>query len=508
MCYTDKTMPTKLEQLKARLAQVADIKAASAVLEWDQHVHMPPAAAASRGQQMATLRSLAHSIFTADEVGELIEATAAETAGMDDDADEACLIRVVRRDFDRDRRIPEALVAEQAQVCAQAYSAWQKARQESDFAHFQPHLERIVDVVSRISEALGYEESPYDALLHLYEPEMKSSQLVHIFGDLKAGLVPLVDAIQCEGRPVDDTLLHQSFDTESQWALGLEILKDMGFDMERGRQDISEHPFTTSFAPDDVRTTTRIDPGNLKTALFGTIHEGGHALYDQGIRSELARSPLFDGASYGIHESQSRLWENVVARSRGFWSHYLSALKIAFPQQLGNFGLDKFYRAINKVEPSLIRVEADEVTYCLHILLRFELETDLLEQRLTVADLPDAWDAKMEHYLAVTPPDDAHGVLQDVHWADCLLGYFPSYALGSLLSVQFYVRATQDDPSIPGEIARGNLAPLRAWLRENIHSHGKKYTPTELVQRVTGGPMSATPFLTYLNEKYRDIYDL
>ncbi|MCJ7736041.1 MAG: carboxypeptidase M32 [Anaerolineae bacterium] len=470
-------MPTRFEQLKSRLAQVADIRSASAVLEWDQHVHMPPGSAASRGQHLATLCSLAHSIFVADETGELIEAAAAETAGMDDEADEARLIRVARHDHNRDRRIPETLIAEQAQVRTQAYGAWELARQESSFAHFRPDLERVVDVTSRIAEALGSEESPYDALLDQYEPEMRSSQLVQIFDELKAGLVPLVDAILREGRPVDDTILRQTFSGESQWEFGLVVLKDMGFDTEHGRQDLSAHPFTTAFAPDDVRITTRISSDNLRTGLFGTIHEGGHALYDQGIRAELARSPLFDGASYGIHESQSRLWENVVARSRGFWSHYLRPLKGVFPQQLGSIGLEEFYRAVNKVEPSLIRVEADEVTYCLHVLLRFELEKDLLEQKLAVSDLPDAWNSKMQRYLAVTPPDDARGVLQDVHWADCLMGYFPSYALGSILSVQFYAQATKDVPSIPAEIERGNLAPLREWLRENIHSHGRKYNP-------------------------------
>jgi len=501
-------MPTKLEQLKRRLARVADIRAAAAVLEWDQHVHMPPGAAESRGHQLATLRTLAHTILVAERTGELIESASAEIAGLPEDADDVCLIRVARRDFNRDRRVPEALVAEQAQVSAQAYAAWEQAREESSFEHFCPHLERVIDVMRRIAEALGCEGNLYDALLDQYEPEMKSSEIAKVFAELKAGLLPLVEAIRHKGRPVDSSVLHQHYSDAAQWDFGLTLLRDMGFDTKRGRQDRSAHPFTTAFSPYDVRTTTRIKPHTLKTGLFGTVHEGGHALYDQGIRADLARTPLFNGASCSIHESQSRLWENIVARSRGFWSHYLPRLKSAFPQQLAGVSLDDFYRAINKVEPSLIRVEADEVTYCLHIFLRFELEQDLLEQRLAVSDLPEAWNAKMESYLGVKPPDDAHGVLQDVHWADCLLGYFPSYALGSLLAVQFYARAIEDIPTLLEEIARGHLSPLHEWLRENIHQHGRKFTPTELVERVTGGPMSAAPFLAYLDDKYREIYAL
>jgi carboxypeptidase Taq len=358
------------------------------------------------------------------------------------------------------------------------------------------------------AEAVGYEDSIYDALLDDYEPNMRTAQVVETFEVLKKGLLPLVRAISEQGQPVDDALFDGVYPDGAQWDFGKLVLEDMGFDFARGRQDRSAHPFTTAFSPDDVRLTTRIRTKRFQSALFGTIHEGGHALYDQGICSDLDRTPLFDGASYAVHESQSRLWENVVARGRAFWSHYLSLLRDFFPRRLASVDLEVFYRAINRVEPSPIRVEADEVTYNLHIFLRFELEQDLLKGQLAVADLPEAWNAKAIAYLGITPPNDALGVLQDVHWSEGLFGYFPSYALGNLLAVQFYRRALEDIPDMPVRFARGKFQPLLSWLRENIHQHGKKFTPEELVKRVTGEEMQAEPFLAYLRGKYGEIYGL
>jgi carboxypeptidase Taq len=501
-------MSTSLEQLKERLAQVTDLEATADLLEWDQQVNMPPGGSEARAHHLATVKTLKHKLLVADETGQLLEETATEVADLPYDSDDASLVRVTRREYDRLRRVPESLVAERARAFSRAYDAWVQARAESNFARFQPHLERVVDLTIQYAEALGYEDCLYDALLYKYEPEMKTAQVAAIFEEMKPGLIPLVRAIAERGKPVDDAVFNQEYRDHDQWDFGTLVLRDMGFDFTHGRQDRSPHPFTTAFSPYDVRLTTRILPDRFQSGLFGTIHEGGHALYDQGIRIEIGRTPLFDGASYGIHESQSRLWENVVARSRSFWTHYLPRLREFFSRQLAGTDLDAFCRAINKVEPSLIRVEADEVTYNLHIFLRFELEQALVERNLAVADLPQAWNAKMEKYLGIVPPDDARGVLQDVHWADGYIGYFPSYALGNLLAVQFYNQALAEIPDLPEQIARGQFGALRGWLRDNIHVHGKKFTPTELVRRVTGKDMNAAPFLAYLQAKYTEIYGL
>ncbi len=501
-------MSTYLERLKERLAQVADLDAVRSLLSWDQQVTMPPGSNEARSHHLATVTALKHALFVADETGELLDRAADEVASLPYDSDDASLVRVARREYDKLRRVPESLMAERARVHALSYDAWVRARETSDFAAFRPHLERVIELTTQYAEALGYAERRYDALLDRYEPEMKTEQVAAVFAELKDGLLPLVRAIAERGRQVDDRFLRRKYPDQAQWDFSIRVLRDMGFDFTYGRQDRSVHPFTTSFAPQDVRLTTRLRENDLAWGLFSSIHEGGHALYDQGVRAELGRTPLFDGASYGVHESQSRLWENVVGRSRHFWKHYLPRLRKVFPRQLAGVDLDTFYRAINKVEPSFIRTEADEVTYNLHIFLRFELEQELIEGRLAVADLPQAWNAKMETYLGITPPDDARGVLQDVHWAEGYFGYFPSYALGNLLSVQFYDQALKEIPDLPEQIAHGQFRALREWLRVHIHAHGRTFTPAELVRRVTGGEMSATPYLAYLRRKYAEIYRL
>jgi carboxypeptidase Taq len=498
----------KLQELKTRLGEIADFNAAANVLEWDQMTYMPPGGTAARAEQLATLRKTAHTLFVSDEIGRLLEELQAETADLDYVSDEASLIRVTARDYERQRRIPDWLVAEMTKATALAHEAWVQARAESDYPHFQPHLEKIVDLNIQMAEALGYEDCLYDALLDLFEPEMKTAQVAQVFDELKAELVPLVRAIAEKKGTVDDAILFRDYDEEKQWAFGLEVLRQMGFDFERGRQDKSAHPFTTSFSPNDVRLTTRVYRNQFRTALFGSIHEGGHALYEQGLSPTLERTPLCDGASLGVHESQSRLWENLVGRSRGFWTFYFPHLEELFPQQLNGVDLETFYKAINKVEPSMIRVEADEVTYNLHVFLRFEIENDILEGKVKLSDLPEAWNAKMKAYLGIVPANDAEGVLQDVHWSMGTIGYFPTYALGTLLSVKFYNQALTEIPEIPAQIERGEFAPLRTWLEERIHVHGKKFTPAELVKRVTGSELSARPFVEYIRAKYSDIYGL
>lgn len=501
-------MEEKLRELKTRLGEIEDLKKAADVLGWDQMTYMPSGGTTARAEQLATLRKTAHALFVSDEIGRLLEELKAETTNLDHDSDEASLVRVTARDYERERKIPAWLVAEMARVTALAQEAWIQARAESNYPHFQPHLQKIVDLNVQMAEALGYEDRLYDALLDRFEPEMKTAQVARIFDELKAELVPLVRAIAEKKNAVDDVILYRDYDEEKQWAFGLEVLRQMGFDFERGRQDKSAHPFTTSFSPNDVRLTTRVYRNQFKAALFGSIHEGGHALYEQGLGPALERTPLCDGASSGVHESQSRLWENVIGRSRGFWTFYFPRLKELFPEQLDGVDLEAFYKAINKVEPSMIRVEADEVTYNLHIFLRFEIENDMLEGKVQLSDLPEVWNAKMKDYLGIVPANDAEGILQDIHWSMGTIGYFPTYALGTLLSVQFYNQALAEIPEIPTQIERGEFAPLRTWLQERIYAHGKKFTPAELVKRVTGSELSAQPFVDYVRAKYGDIYGL
>jgi carboxypeptidase Taq len=501
-------MEEKFQELKARLGEIQDLSKAVALLGWDQQTYMPPGGAAARAEQLATLQKTAHDWFVTDEIGELIESLNDDGASWDYDTDEASLVRVTARDYEKARKVPSRLVAEFARVSTLAFEAWTKARQQSDFSAFQPHLEKIVELNVELAERLGYEHHIYDPLLDQFEPEMKTAQVAEIFDDLKAELLPIVQAISQQIDVVDDSVLRKNYPGEKQWDFGVEVLKDFGFDFTRGRQDKSVHPFTTSFSINDVRLTTRIDHNYLPTALFGTLHECGHGLYEQGIGLELERTSLDDGTSLGVHESQSRLWENLVGRSREFWSHYFSRLQSFFPDQLADVGLETFYRAINRVEPSFIRVEADEVTYNLHIMLRFELENEMLEGKIKIADLPEAWNAKMKEYLGIVPPNDAQGVLQDVHWSGGMLGYFPTYALGNLISVQLFDKARAAIPSLPDQISAGSFEELLSWLRENVHQYGRKYLPDELVKRVAGSSLTATNYIAYIKAKFSEIYEI
>jgi carboxypeptidase Taq len=497
---------TKLEHLKERLAVVSDLNGAASLLGWDQQTYMPPGGAAARAEQLATLGRLAHEALILDEIGELLEAASAESTGSSSDSDESCLVRVVRRDYEKARKVPAALVAEIARATSLGMEVWVQARKDSNFALFQPALQRILDLQRDLARCLGFEVSLYDALLDQYEPGMKKSELVRIFSELKVGLVPLVQSISERLDRVDDGVLRKVYPEAAQWGFSLEAARRLGYDFQRGRQDKSVHPFTTSFSINDVRITTRVDEQFLPTALFGTLHECGHALYEQGVSQNLERSPLASGASLGVHESQSRLWENLVGRSRGFWKFFLPRLKQAFPQNLQDVSLESFYRSINRVEPSLIRVEADEVTYNLHILLRFELESELIESRLALADLPEAWNSGMKALLGVVPHNDAEGVLQDVHWSNGLIGYFPTYSLGNLLSVQLFEKAQAAIPALAAQIENGDFASLLGWLRTNVHLHGRKFLPSQLIQLATGESLQAVPYLRYLTNKYSEIY--
>jgi carboxypeptidase Taq len=497
-------MDPKLQQLKTLQAEIADLSATLALLGWDQQVNMPPGGAEARGQQLGTLGRMIHDRQTSPELGKLLDELKQVAQGLDPDSDEARLIKVCAREYDKKVRVPSEFIVETSQVQAFAYQAWVEARQESDFAHFRPHLEKVIELAQRYITFFPPADHPYDILLDDFEPGMKTAEVQAIFNSIRPKQVELIKAIRAKPQ-VDDSFLHQAFDEKKQWDFGVEVITDFGYDWKHGRQDKSPHPFTQGIDTTDVRITTRVDPKFLNTMLFGTMHECGHGLYEQGHAPELARTPLLGGASLAIHESQSRMWENLVGRSLPFWQHFYPRLQAVFPQ-LKKVSLEKFYHGINKVQPSLIRVEADEATYNLHIMLRLEIEIALVEGAVAVKDLPGIWNAKMKDYLGVTPSNDAVGVLQDVHWSSGLLGYFSTYALGNLISAQLWEKINQDLPDLPKLIREGKFDSLLGWLRMNVHRHGRKFEPQELVERVTGSRIDPQPYLRYLNQKFGEIY--
>ena len=500
-------MEAKLEQLKNLLAEISDLGAASAIMVWDQQVNMPPGGAEARGNQLATVQKLVHQKSITDEVGQLIADLSEAAKDWDPDSDEARLVKVAKRDYELAVKVPPEFTAEFAKVTTVAFGAWAEARAENDFLKFQPHLEKIVELAHQFVSYFAPYDHPYDPLLDQFESGMKTADVKGIFDALRPQQVELIQAIA--DRPqVEAGFLHLNYDEQKQWDFGVDVITKYGYDWKRGRQDKSAHPFTTNFARDDVRITTRVDPDYMGTALFGTLHECGHALYELGSAPKYERSPLAGGASLAIHESQSRMYENLIGRSLPFWENFYPGLQEFFPEQLGNVDLGTFYKGINKVEPSLIRVEADEATYNLHIMLRLELEIALMEGKLAVKDLPEAWNTKFEEYLGITPPNDALGVLQDVHWSGGMIGYFSTYALGNLISVQLWEKMLADMPNMEDQIRNGEFAEILAWLVENVHQYGSKYEPQELVQRVTGSKIDAAPYMAYLKKKYSEIYGL
>jgi carboxypeptidase Taq len=497
-------MQEKLTKLKETLATLADLGGAQAILGWDQQTYMPPMAAESRGQQLGTLGKIAHEMGTSPELGKLLDELKPFAAELDPDSDDARMIKFAVRDYDQATRVPADFVVEQAQVTAMANQAWAEAREKSDFAHFRPHLEKIIELTHRYVGFFPPAEHPYDILLDTFEPEMKTSEVKAIFDALRPQQVELIQALATRPQ-VDDSFLHQPFDGQKQWDFGVEVITKFGYDWQRGRQDKAPHPFTNGSSINDVRITTRVNPNFLNAMLFGTMHEAGHAMYEQGIGLNLERTNLSTGSSMAVHESQSRMWENLVGRSLPFWEFFYPRLQEIFPQLKG-IPLDKFYKGINKTQPTHIRVEADEATYNLHIMLRLEMEIAIIEGKLAVKDLPEAWNAKMQEYLGVTPPDDAQGVLQDIHWSWGLFGYFSTYALGNLVSVQLWEKIMQEIPDLPDQIRQGKFDALLGWLRTNIHVHGRKFMPQELVQKVTGSRIDPAPYMRYLKEKYSQIY--
>ena len=491
-------------QLFEKLGEIADIRHTLALLQWDQEVCMPQKGAFARGLQLATLAGLEHRLFTDAEMRLLVDALRERIDSLS--PEQAALVRETAHDLDRAVKIPESLVRLFAEAQSRAYEEWVEARRTSDFHRFQPHLRTMVDLSREKAEFLGYEESPYDALLDEYERGMTASKLRPVFDALAVRQTALVARIAESPHQPGVSWLDQHWQEPAQLALCEQVLRDMGYDFGAGRQDMSVHPFTTTFDVQDVRITTRINPRDFLSALSSSIHEGGHALYEQGLPMDFRRTPLADAPSLGIHESQSRFWENIIGRSHPFFRRYLPLLRKVFPGQLEQVSSADLYRAANRVAPSFIRVDADECTYNLHVILRFEIETALMEGSIRAEHVPELWNSKMKVYLGVDVPDDAHGCLQDIHWAHGSFGYFPTYALGNLYSAQLMEQARLDLPDFWKTVEQGDFSELLAWLRDRVHRHGRMKNAAQIIEAVTGRPLSPEPFLRYLEEKYAVLY--
>lgn len=474
-------------------------------LAWDERTMMPAAAAAYRGEQMKALARMAHERRTDERVGEMLSQLEQSSLATDPTSETGATIRALRRDHERAKKLPASLVEALAEATVIGQQAWQQARENDSFSEFAPHLERILRLIVESAEAIGYVDHKYDPLLDEYEPGTTTRQISTLLAELAPELSQLVSAITDGQRPAPVEILKRNYDVDKQDRFGSHVAEQIGFDFQRGRLDVSVHPFCESVGPNDCRITTRYQRNCFGSAFFGILHEAGHGIYEQGLRREHFGLPLGQHLSLGMHESQSRMWENFVGRGLPFWTYFFPHLKQTFPKPLQDVSVDQFHWAINAVQPSLIRVEADEATYNLHIVVRFELERDLIGGELAVVDLPVAWREKYQRYLGVAPTSDADGVLQDIHWSSGLVGYFPTYALGNLYAAQLFAQAAADIGDIDEAMRRGEFEALTDWLRLNIHYHGRRYTTHELMERVTGKPVSSAPFLAYLRGKFQQL---
>ena len=508
---------TAYDDFTAHIAKYHDLLCILNTLKWDMRTMMPAAGASSRGRQLASLTTLAKSIFVSDETARLLDAAENEVASADSDSYRARALRQTRDAYEIQKRIPAELVARMAALGAESEAVWAKARAENDFPRFKPCLKGMLALNIELAEAIGYEDHPFDALILQFEPGMTAARLHRIFAELKAGISPLLARIVAVDEPLAIDLWEAEYDLAAQKKLCRELTELIGFEYDRGRLDSAPHPFEISFTRDDVRITTRYDANYLPMSLFAALHEAGHGLYEQNIAPELTRTALtadflgqyaVGGASFGAHEFSSRLWENQIGRSPAFWGRHFGRLRAAFPQQLAAADAELFYRAVNRVRPSLIRVEADEVTYNLHIMLRTEIEMALLEGAIAVDDLPEVWNAKMQEYLGLTPPDDRRGVLQDVHWSFGGFGSFPTYTIGNIMAAQVLSAAREQMPDLAAQLTRGDYQSLLTWLTENIYRHGRAYRADELLKRVSGESLNTAPLLAYLENKYIDLYAL
>lgn len=491
------------EEYTSRMKKIADVRHAAAVLQWDEETYLPSKGAAFRGQQLATLSEIAHEWSIDPALGELMK-----TLKERDDLDEPGKrnITLSLEDYTRQQKFTPAFIRLLSETTSHCFHTWIKARNANSFALFREDLDKMIELKKQEAELAGYEHHPYNALLDQYEKGATVTLLDNAFNQVRQPLKDLLDKILAQPA-VDDSFLHRIYPKQQQWDFGMEVIRQMGFDFEAGRQDISEHPFTTSFNRNDVRITTRIDELDMGNMLWSCIHETGHGLYEQGLPEEYYGLPLGEYASLSIHESQSRLWENNVGRSLSWWQHWYPVLQSRFPEQLKDISIDQFYKGINKVKASLIRTEADEVSYHFHVMIRYELEKNLMEGSLSVADIPAYWNGRYAEYLGVTVPDDKRGCLQDVHWSHGSLGYFPTYSLGSFYGAQLFLAAEDQDNTIAPGVRQGNTAPLLDWLRQKVHRHGRRYTSEELCRNATGQTLDIQYFLHYLLDKYKKIYN-
>ncbi|HWE14537.1 MAG TPA: carboxypeptidase M32 [Solirubrobacteraceae bacterium] len=504
-------MSERLEVLKERMALLADLAHASSLAGWDQQTMMPPRGAEARAASLATLTRISHELFIDDETGRLLDGAAQELAGADPDSDDARLVALVRRQWDKGRRVPPELAAGMTHAASLGQEAWIAARKASDFQAFAPYLERNLELARRYIEChtgSGDFGCAYDVVLDDYEPRMPTADVARLFAELKGALTPMIARLTAAGSVGDNELLRGSFPVAQQRTLVREVVELMGFDDAGWRIDDTVHPFASRIGVGDVRITVRWDEEYFPMGLYGAMHECGHGLYEAGLPKSFRRSPLGAAQSLGMHESQSRLWENMVGRGRAFCEVLAPRIARLGGERRAGINADGLYRSVNQVKPSFIRVEADEATYALHIILRFELEQELIDGRLTVRELPEAWNARFAEYFGLTVSDDADGVLQDVHWAAGLIGYFPTYALGNLIAGRLWERAQTELADLQEQIAAGQLGTLREWLGQRVHRHGAKFTTRELLQRELGGPISVRPFVDYLRNKLGDVYGL
>jgi len=495
-------MSDALRRLKERLGEVTDLYKVARLLSWDQQTVMPPAGNGHRAEQSATVQRLAHELFTDPEVGRLLDELQSVEASLDPESDDSALIRLTRREYEKAVQVPASLRAAMARAAAEARPVWVKAKAEADFPSFLPALERIVELkLEYVDLVAGGAAERYDVLLDDYEPETTTAEVRTLFEELKPPLVELIAELR--ERDVDDSFLHLSYPPDRQREIAHEVIELFGHRPDSWRLDPTEHPFASGPGRDDIRITTNYHPDSLES-LFSTMHEYGHGLYGHQLPQHLERLPTGQACSLGIHESQSRLWENLVGRSPAFWRLFYPRLRETYPEQLGQVDLERFQAGIHAVRPGLIRIQADEVTYGMHVMLRFELEQDIVEGRVELADLPQRWNEKMREYLGVEVPDDGQGVLQDVHWSGGSIGYFSTYLIGTVASVQIWEAARRGLPELDEQVERGEFAPLRDWLGEHVHALGRKFSPQETLRRATGSSLSAQPYLDYLRRTYRD----
>ena len=489
---------------KNHLQKIADIGFASAVLSWDQETYMPPKGADFRARQLSTLAGVSHKMYTEVEFGKILDSLKNNNSLTEKEAKN---ISLTVEDYEKQKKYSTEFVEKMSRAVSECFQAWQTAKEKNDFSIYAPHLEKLVDLKRQECELLGYKDHPYNALLDQYEKGITTAEVEQLFEEVKKELVPFVKKIAA-AQQVDDSFFYKHYDKNKQWELGIELLKQMGYDFDAGRQDISSHPFTIHFNAQDVRVTTRINENDLSEMIWSCIHEGGHGLYEQGLPTEQYGLPLGETISLGIHESQSRLWENNVGRSLNYWKKNFGLVQKYFPEQLKGISAEDFYKGMNKVTPSLIRTSADELTYHFHVLIRFEIEKALIEGKVNVQDLPELWNSKYKDYLGITVPSNSKGVLQDIHWSHGSFGYFPTYSIGSFYAAQFFARAQKEIKELDNQITEGQLLPLLNWLRDKIHQHGKMYTASELCEKITGEKLNFKYFMDYAKIKYSIIYKL